>query len=253
MADIGMGARVDNALESIRNRFSLITDGVSDLRKFDIVVELGADQKNAGNILLYVGKDGKGDIQRMEIQKFEAQRAGNTGIANKTFGAENLSFGGIADFQHAAARVGAYTIMQNVDVLAKDGIIGGFPFNPEKPEAAKVSALPEIESMLKNIRADLYNNAAPDYKFDKEGRVDGVKYKDLTGFDKKMRDVEDAISTVSIAIAMPAYSADLKKDLVENKNLFTPAQLNFLNTDLDNKATFEDKLQKAVKDPILKI
>lgn len=253
--DVLLGAATvgRSAQESVRNGFSLLVDGVKDLRNYEVVVNLGADQKNLGNTLLYVGKDGSGDIKRMDNDTLKAQQPSAT---SKILNPSALSVAGLKETQEAAARAGAKVVMDNFSMTstARNGE-ASFPFNPEKPHTASADSMLNVKSMLISIRADLLNDSSPDFKLDEEGRVDGVDYKNVDPMDinRRVEAVGKAIEKIEAVEKQMDYAKDLRSDLKSDAALFTPDQVTSLNKVLGDSRTFEDKLTEAVKPPFTKI
>lgn len=204
---------VDSKIKGIKNQYSLLADGISDVRPFEIVVKLGPDAHNkdpeTGKApqLVYVGNDGKGEIRRISDKDLELFNPKHINFVDLS----TLSTAGAEAEQRKAAAVAAHAIIDNLRFADKDRI--GFPFNPEKPEAAKGEDLARIRDMLQNIRVNMYSASAPDGAFD--GSPTYVSAESKAGKKAVAADipaVDAALARAERALDLQAYAKDLKGD-----------------------------------------
>lgn len=222
-----VGNWLSGAGESLRNTWSKFADGVSDLRPYDVVVKLGEDKKNPGSSLVYVGNDSngqiKGDIKRIDTATLNEIKPGTVNFVDL----KALSPKGSLQFGEAAVRMGANEVVKNYGTLLSSG--GSVPgLDPEHPERVTTAMLPSIRDALQNIRADLINQASPDFKLGEDGRIDSTKYRDSPELIRKINEVERAYKTVQQAIDLPAYRNDLSND-VDTGKLTQDQRQNILN------------------------
>ncbi len=182
--------------------------GNEDLKEYDIVSSLSMDMEDDGNIILFVGKDGQGEIIEMSKDDFNAQMSD---AENSISTVSNMYFADVEGKQDYAAQIGAEQLAANAAVYFQSGVkVSGLDL--ENPEKATASMLPEIKDALWNVRGDLTNGAATtDYDDDGNWSIN----RDEAAI-AALPAVEDALSLAENALNLDDYAMQLKEALPDS-------------------------------------
>lgn len=182
-----------------------------DLTTYDLVVELAVGNTADDPNQLFVAKDGAGEIIDMSTKGLQAQKdeAGNS------IKFVPLSYLADADkLQQQSANLGAQVIMENYGVYSQ-GNYARLPFDLENPVATP-EMIPQIETALKNIRADLLSGYG--YVEDGEGsyKVDIPDGQSVEKIEESVTRIEYALTHIENASHADEYKQQLVDGLKES-------------------------------------
>lgn len=186
------------------NSFAAAADN-DTLKRSGIVIELGAPQ-NGGDKYLYVGADGKGEIQDIDPKElaFVKERKDVTVLTVSSLTTKNIEA-----IQGPAAVEGAMLIMKHYDVYNR-GSYGGLPFDREHPEKATSAMLPKIREALHDIRADIHSGLAPEViEGEHSAQIIPKVDKTLAEGAAVLRELDRVYDRVSYADDLSSYREDL--------------------------------------------
>ncbi len=176
-----------------------------DLKEYDLVSSLSVDMEDDGNIILFVAKDGEGEIIEMSKEDFHAQLADAEGSISTV---SSMYFADVKGKQDYAAQFGADQLAANAGVYFQSGVkVQGLDL--ENPDQATAKMLPEIKDALWNVRADLTSGAAsPEYDQDGNWTLN----RDEAAI-AALPAVEEALNLAQNALNLDIYVQQLKDAL----------------------------------------